>query len=59
IILAPMVIGAIRVLIQASLILLIGSFIGADPATGFSGYLAVLGFGFLWGLGFAGYSVAA
>ena len=40
IILAPMVIGAIRVLIQASLILLIGSFIGADPATGFSGYLA-------------------
>ena len=49
IILAPMCIGAIRVLVQASLILLIGSFIGADPATGFSGYLAVLGFGFLWG----------
>ena len=45
--------------VQASLILLIGSFIGADPATGFSGYVAVLGFGFLWGLGFAGYSVAA
>jgi|TARA_X000000368_G_scaffold321127_1_gene258307 ABC-2 type transport system permease protein len=59
IILAPMCIGAIRVLVQASLILLIGSFIGADPATGFSGYVAVLGFGFLWGLGFAGYSVAA
>ena len=48
-----------RVLLQATLIMTLGSIIGADPATGFIGYFAVLGMAFFWGMGFAGYSVAA
>jgi ABC-2 type transport system permease protein len=59
IILAPMLVGALRVLIQASLIMLIGKIIGADPAVGSVGFLMVLSIAFLWGMGFAGYSVAA
>ena len=59
IILAPMNVGAIRVLLQASLILLIGKIIGADPAVGAIGFLIVLSLAFIWGMGFAGYSVAA
>ena len=54
IILAPILVGAIRVLLQAGLILTIGSLIGADPAAGFYGYFAVLGIALLWGMGFAG-----
>ena len=59
IILAPMLVGALRVLIQASLIMIIGKIIGADPAVGSIGFLMVLSIAFLWGMGFAGYSVAA
>ena len=59
IILAPMIVGAIRVLLQASLIMLIGKIIGADPAVGTVGFLIVLSLAFIWGMGFAGYSVAA
>ena len=36
IILAPIVVGAVRVLLQATLIMTLGSIIGADPATGLS-----------------------
>ena len=59
IILAPMNVGALRVLLQSSLILFIGIIIGADPAVGNIGFLIVLSLAFLWGMGFAGYSVAA
>ena len=59
IILAPMIVGAMRVLLQASLIMLIGKIIGADPAVGTVGFFLVLSIAFLWGMGFAGYSVAA
>ncbi len=59
IILAPMLVGALRVLLQAGLILTIGKIIGADPAVGTVGYFMVLSIAFLWGMGFAGYSVAA
>ena len=59
IILAPIAVGAIRVLLQATLIMSLGHFIGADPATGLAGYFAVLAMAFFWGMGFAGYSVAA
>ncbi len=59
IILAPILVGGLRVLIQAGLILTIGVIIGANPAAGTLGYFAVLGIAFLWGMGFAGYSVAA
>ena len=59
IILAPILVGALRVLIQAGLILTLGILIGAKPATGPFGFFAILGIAFLWGMGFAGYSVAA
>ena len=59
IILAPMIVGAMRVLLQAGLIMVIGKIIGADPAVGTIGYFIVLSIAFLWGMGFAGYSVAA
>ena len=59
IILSPMLIGALRVLVQAGLIMVIGKFIGADPAVGTVGFFVVLSIAFLWGMGFAGYSVAA
>ena len=59
IILAPMNVGAVKVLLQASLILLIGNIIGADPAVGAIGYLVVLSLAFIGGMGIAGYSVAA
>ena len=59
IILAPMIVGALRVLIQAGLILILGILIGAKAAVGPLGFLAVLGIAFMWGMGFAGYSVAA
>ena len=52
-------VGAIRVLLQASLILLIGKIIGADPEVGAIGFLIVLSLAFIWGMGFAGYSVVA
>ena len=54
-----MIVGAMRVLLQASLIMLIGKIIGADPAVGTVGFFLVLSIAFLWGMGFAGYSVAA
>jgi len=59
IILAPMNVGALRVLLQAGLILLIGKLIGADPVVGNVGFFIVLSLAFIWGMGFAGYSVAA
>ena len=59
IILAPMNVGALRVLLQSGLILFIGIIIGADPVVGNIGFLIVLSIAFIWGMGFAGYSVAA
>ena len=58
IVLAAILLGAIQCLAQAVLIMVIGMFLGADPAAGFFGVLALLGFSLLWGMGFAGYSVA-
>ena len=58
IVLAAILLGAIQVLVQATLIMSLGLLMGADPAAGFGGILALLGFALLWGMGFAGYSVA-
>jgi ABC transporter DrrB family efflux protein len=58
IVLAAILLGAIQVLVQATLILCLGLLMGADPAAGVGGALALLGFALLWGMGFAGYSVA-
>lgn len=58
IVLAAILLGALQVLLQASLIMVLGLILGADPAAGFLGILVLLGFALIWGMGFAGYSVA-
>ena len=58
IVLAAILLGALQVLLQASLIMVLGLLLGADPAAGFLGILVLLGFALIWGMGFAGYSVA-
>ena len=58
IVLAPMLVGAILVLAQAALVLILGLALGAGSATGPAGILVVLLLALLWGLAFAGYAVA-
>ncbi len=59
IVLAPILLGAVLVVVQSFLIILFGvALIGADPATGPGGILVVLGLALLWGMGFAAVSVA-
>ncbi len=53
-----MLTSACQVVLQATVVILFGIALGADPATGITGTLCVLGLAFLWGLGFAAYSVA-
>lgn len=50
--------SALQVVLQATVVVLFGIALGADPETGLAGILCVLGFAFVWGLGFAAYSVA-
>ncbi len=57
-VLAPMLLGATLVLVQASLVLLVGLLVGAGLEAGPGGALVVLGLALLWGLAFGGYSVA-
>ena len=57
-VLGPMLVGATMVAAQAGLVLGLGLALGIDPATGILGVLAVLVLALLWGLAFAGYSVA-
>jgi ABC-2 type transport system permease protein len=52
----PMVASAILLVVQVLAILLLGLLLGLDPATGLPGLLVVIGYAFLWGMGFAGYS---
>jgi ABC-2 type transport system permease protein len=51
-------VGALQVLLQTLVILAIGLALGADPRTGAGGVAVVALVGLVWGLGFAGYSVA-
>lgn len=53
-----MLTSACQVVLQATVVILFGLILGADPATGLAGILCVLGLAFVWGLGFAAYSVA-
>lgn len=58
-VMAPMLVGATLVTAQAILVLVLGLALGVSSATGIGGLLAVLALALLWGLGFAGYSVAS
>lgn len=53
----PMVAGALLLVAQVVLILLVASLMGLHAATGLLGMAAVVGFAFLWGMAFAGYAV--
>ena len=53
-----MLVGATQVVAQATLIAVLGAVLGADSASGPLGWLLVLGLALLWGIAFAGYSVA-
>jgi ABC-type multidrug transport system permease subunit len=55
---AAVLVGALQVLLQTVTILALGLALGADPRTGAGGFVVVALVGLLWGLGFAGYSVA-
>jgi ABC-type multidrug transport system permease subunit len=57
-VLAPMLVGAVLVCAQAVLVLALGLVLGAEVAAGVGGLLVVLALALLWGLAFAGYSVA-
>ncbi len=57
-VLAPMLVGAVLVGAQAVLVLALGLALGAEVAAGAGGLLVVLALALLWGLAFAGYSVA-
>ncbi len=57
-VLAPMLLGATLVAVQATLVLAVGVLVGAELEAGFAGALVVLSLALLWGLAFGGYSVA-
>lgn len=50
--------SAFQVVLQATIVILAGIALGADPKTGVLGVACVLALAFVWGLGFAAYSVA-
>ncbi len=56
--LGPIIAGAIVLLFQTAFVVIIGLFMGLEPATEFGGILAVLGIALLLGTGFAGFTVA-
>jgi ABC-2 type transport system permease protein len=49
--------SALQVVFQTTVVVLFGVALGADPQTGVPGILCLLGLAFMWGLGFAAYSV--
>jgi ABC-2 type transport system permease protein len=53
----PMIAGGIILVAQVTLIIVIALFMGLTSATGPLGYLVIIGFAFLWGMAFSGYSV--
>jgi ABC-2 type transport system permease protein len=53
----PMVAGGIILVAQVVLIVALGLLMGLKPAAGVAGLLLVIGYAFLWGMAFAGYSV--
>lgn len=56
-ILGPTLAGAVILAIQATFIITVGLFMGLDPATGWLGLLALVGFALLLGLSFAGFTI--
>ena len=53
----PMVAGAIILVVQVLAIVVIGVLMGLRSATGVAGLALVIGYAFLWGMAFAGFTV--
>ena len=53
----PMVAGAVLLVGQVILILLLGLALGLKSASGFGGFVMVVVYAFVWGMAFAGYAV--
>ncbi|HET7445093.1 MAG TPA: ABC transporter permease [Solirubrobacterales bacterium] len=58
VVLSLVIVAALQVALQATLVILVGVLLGADSATGVLGLASVLGLALVWGAGFAAYSVA-
>jgi ABC-2 type transport system permease protein len=50
--------SAFQVVLQASIVIVAGMAMGASPRTGLLGVACLIGLAFVWGVGFAAYSVA-
>jgi ABC-2 type transport system permease protein len=59
IVLAPILTGALMVVLQAAVIVALGLVLGASFASGVGGLAVLLAIALLWGTGIAGYSVAS
>ena len=57
--LSPILAGALILGLQATIVVGVGLLLGLEPATGWAGLLAVIGFAVLLGTGFAGFTVSA
>lgn len=55
--LGPMIAGALVLVLQTLLVMVVGLILGLRPETGVLGFFAVLGFALLLGIGFAGFVV--
>lgn len=55
--LGPMLAAAVLLAIQTGIVTIVALLMGLQPATGFFGLLAVIGFALLLGVGFAGFTV--
>jgi ABC-2 type transport system permease protein len=58
IVLGPMLAGAVQVVFQSTIIIALALAMGASPATGVAGLLALLALALLWGIAYAGFSAA-
>ena len=53
-----MLVAAVQVMPQSAAVIALAILLGADPRTGVAGVACLLGLAFIWGIGFAAYSVA-
>lgn len=52
-----MLVAALQVMLQTAAVIVLAILLGADPRTGVAGLACLLGLAFIWGIGFAAYSV--
>ncbi len=58
IVVAPMLVAGALAAVQQVVVVALGLLLGADPAGGPAAFLAMIGLGVLWGIGFGGCAVA-